>query len=173
MPKIIKHARIVDDPWQVLRLATDETPADVHLPHTATLLPLAVWRARRNEWLAAGTPVGVWLAADEGPEALADDLARLPVIGVDFPKFTDGRSYSNARLLRERYAYTGEIRAIGDVLQDQLFYMRRCGIDAYALRADKDLEQALAGLRAFSDSYQAAVDQPRPLFQRRLHGETA
>ncbi|HCZ13184.1 MAG TPA: oxidoreductase, partial [Candidatus Accumulibacter sp.] len=73
-----------------------------------------------------------------------------------FPKFTDGRSYSTARLLRERYRYTGEIRALGDVLQDQLFYMRRCGIDAFALRADKDIEQALAGLRTFSDSYQAA-----------------
>jgi hypothetical protein len=87
------------------------------------------------------------------------------VIGVNFPKFTDGRSYSSARLLRERYGYAGEIRAIGDVLQDQLFYMRRCGIDAYALRADKDIDKALAGLRVFSETYQAAADQPQPLFR--------
>jgi uncharacterized protein (DUF934 family) len=98
---------------------------------------------------------------------VADDLDRLPVIGVNFPKFTDGRSYSSARLLRERYAYRGEIRALGDVQQDQLFFMRRCGIDAYALRADKDIEKALAGLAVFSDTYQAAVDQPQPLFRRR------
>jgi phosphoadenosine phosphosulfate reductase len=100
-------------------------------------------------------------------------LERLPVIGVNFPKFTDGRSYSSARLLRERYRYHGEIRALGDVLQDQLFYMRRCGIDAYALRADKDIDKALAGLAVFSDTYQAAVDQPQPLFRRRATWQEA
>ena len=98
---------------------------------------------------------------------IADDLAHFAVIGVNFPKFADGRGYSSARLLRERYGYRGEIRAIGDVLQDQLFYMKRCGIDAFAVREDKDIEAALAGLNVFSDAYQAAVDQPQPLFRRR------
>jgi uncharacterized protein (DUF934 family) len=120
------------------------------------------------------TPFGVWLDSDEGPEALAGDIDRFAVmIGVNFPKFTDGRSYSSARLLRERYGYGGEIRALGDVLQDQLFYMQRCGIDAYALRADKDIEKALAGLSVFSETYQAAVDQPQPLFHRRAAQEPA
>jgi uncharacterized protein (DUF934 family) len=86
---------------------------------------------------------------------------------VNFPKFADGRGYSTARLLRERYGYHGEIRAIGDVLHDQLFFMKRCGFDAYAVRADKDIEAALAGFDDFSDAYQAAVDQPQPLFRRR------
>ena len=86
---------------------------------------------------------------------------------MNFPKFTDGRGYSSARLLRDRYSFRGEIRAIGDVLQDQLFYMKRCGIDAYALREDKDIVAALASLRDFSETYQAAVDQPQPLFRRR------
>ena len=90
---------------------------------------------------------------------------------MNFPKFADGRGYSIARLLRERYAYRGEIRAIGDVLQDQLFFMKRCGIDAYAVRADKDIEAALTGLRDFSEAYQAAVDQPQPLFRRRITQE--
>ena len=110
---------------------------------------------------------GVWLDSSEGPEALVGDLDALSIIAVNFPKFADGRSYSTAHLLRERYGYRGEIRAIGDVLHDQLFFMKRCGIDAYAVRADKDIEAALAGLSTFSDAYQAAVDQPQPLFRRR------
>ncbi len=167
MSKIIKNDRIVDDAWQVLTLAEGETAEAVALPDAPSLLPLAVWLARKDEILARAAPVGVWLESSEGPEALAGDLEQLALIGVNFPKFVDGRGYSSARLLRERYNYRGEIRAIGDVLQDQLFYMKRCGIDAYAVRADKDIEAALAGLRVFSETYQAAVDQPQPLFRRR------
>ena len=165
--RIIRKQEIVDDPWQVLRLTTGESAETVPLPAGPVLLPLAVWLARRDEVLRRPERPGVWLDSDEGPEALADDCARFAVIGINFPKFTDGRGYSSARLLRERYHYAGEIRAIGDVLQDQLFLMQRCGIDAYAVRADKDIEQALAGLRAFSENYQAAADQPLPLFRRR------
>ena len=167
MPKIIKNDRIVEDAWQVLKLADGEAAETVALPQAATLFPLAVWQARKDELLARITTAGVWLDSSEGPEALVGDLASLAIIGVNFPKFADGRSYSTARLLRERYGYHGEIRAIGDVLHDQLFFMKRCGIDAYAVRADKDIEAALAGLRTFSDAYQAAVDQPQPLFRRR------
>jgi uncharacterized protein (DUF934 family) len=169
MPKIIKENRIVDDVWQIVRLAEGETAESVALPSGPALLPLAVWQARKDDILAgpADTPLGVWLESGEDPAAIAADLDRLAVVAVNFPKFTDGRSYSTARLLRERYAYRGEIRAIGDVLQDQLFYMKRCGIDAFALKEGKDIEAALAGLRDFSESYQAAVDQPQPLFRRR------
>ena len=167
MPRIIKNRQIVEDDWQVLALAAGETPDTVPLPAAPVLLPLSVWQARRDEIIARAAPLGVWLDSHEGPEALAGDIDRFTVIGVNFPKFTDGRSYSSARLLRERYGYGGEIRALGDVLQDQLFYMQRCGIDAYALRADKDIEKALAGLSVFSEAYQAAVDRPQPLFQRR------
>ncbi|MEM8120240.1 DUF934 domain-containing protein, partial [Morganella morganii] len=90
--------------------------------------------------------LGVWLDADEEPESIAGDLDRFQVIAVNFPAFTDGRGFSSARLLRERYGYKGEIRAIGDVLRDQLFFMRRCGFDAYAIRADRSPEDALASL---------------------------
>lgn len=167
MSKIIKNGQIVDDAWQVLKLAEGQTPESVSLPNGPTLLPLAVWLARKTEVLATGNPVGAWLDSSEGPEAIVADLAHFAVIGVNFPKFADGRGYSSARLLRERYGYQGEIRAVGDVLQDQLFYMKRCGIDAFAVREDKDIEAALAGLNVFSDAYQAAVDQPQPLFRRR------
>jgi uncharacterized protein (DUF934 family) len=155
----------------LLKLAEGQTAESIAIPETPALLPLAVWLTRRDEILASSgpnaAPYGVWLDASEGPEAIAGDLDKFAVIGVNFPKFTDGRSYSTARLLRERYGFQGEIRAIGDVLQDQLYFMKRCGIDAYALREDKDFTAALASLKDFSESYQAATDQPQPLFRRR------
>jgi uncharacterized protein (DUF934 family) len=86
---------------------------------------------------------------------------------VDFPVFRDGRGYSIGRLVRERYGYKGEIRAIGDVLRDQLTFMFRCGFDAYAVRADKDLHDALKAFDEFTVQYQGAVDNPSPLFRRR------
>ena len=168
MPKLIKNAQIVDDSRQVVKLKEGETAESIPLPATAQLLPLAVWLARRDEIIRIGIAHGVWLDADEGPEAIAGDLGHFAVIGVNFPKFTDGRSYSTARLLRERYGFQGEVRAVGDVLQDQLYFMKRCGIDAYALREDKDFTAALASLNDFSESYQAAADQPQPLFRRRV-----
>jgi uncharacterized protein (DUF934 family) len=86
---------------------------------------------------------------------------------VHFPKVTDGRGHSSARLLRERYGYRGELRAVGEVTRDQLFYLQRCGFDSFALRADQHAADALDGLSDFDDSYQAAADQPLPLFRRR------
>ena len=167
MAKIIKNGQIVDDAWLVLKLSEEQAPESVALPDTPTLLPLAVWLAHKDEILARKQPVGIWLESNEGPESIANDLKHFTIIGVNFPKFADGRGYSTARLLRERFAYTGEIRALGDVLRDQLFLLRRCGFDAFAVRQDKDIEAALAGLNAFSESYQTAVDQPQPLFRRR------
>ena len=167
MSKIIKNDRIVDDRWDILRLAEGQAADALDLTGEALIVPLAVWLARKDELLARNKPFGVWLDAGEGPEAIGGDLQHFALIAVNFPKFTDGRGFSIARLLRERYAYRGEIRAIGDVLQDQLYFMKRCGIDAYALREDKDFAAALASLNDFSESYQGAVDQPQPLFRRR------
>lgn len=167
MARLIKNAQIIDNHWPVLKPAAGESAESLPLPDSPALLPLALWLARKDEILARRIPFGVWLESNEGPETLAADLEHFPVIGVNFPKFTDGRGYSTARLLRERYAYSGEIRAIGDVLQDQLYFMKRCGFDAYALREDKNIDAALSSLNDFSESYQAAVDQPQPLFRRR------
>jgi uncharacterized protein (DUF934 family) len=91
----------------------------------------------------------------------------LGVIAVNFPKFADGRGYSIARLLRERLGYKNELRAIGDVLLDQLQFMKRCGFDRFVLRADKNAEEAARCLSFFSQSYQAATDTDLPLFRRR------
>jgi len=129
------------------------------------LVPLALWQAQRDA-LAARSGVGVWLAPDEDPAALAQDVTTLRVIAIDFPAFADGRGYSTARLLRERYGYTGELRAVGDIQRDQLAYLRQVGFDAFAVRDDKDAGDALAGLRDFSDGYQVTA-QRTPWFRRR------
>lgn len=167
MTQIIKNRQAVADEYALLTLAEGETAEAVALPAGAVIVPLAVWTARKAELQSRSTPVGVWLAAGEGPEAIADDLAALPVVGVHFPKFVDGRGYSTARLLRERYGYRGEVRALGDVLHDQLFLMARCGFDAFALKEGKDIARAVAAFETFGNPYQAAVDQPQPLFRRR------
>ncbi len=168
MPKIIKNDRIIDDAWEIIRISEGQAPESISLADTPTLYPLAVWRAQRDRILANGQLAGVWLQSVDNPESLAGDLDRIAVIAIDFPKFTDGRGYSAARLLRERYGYQGEIRAIGDVLRDQLFFMKRCGFDAFTIKNGKDIEEALAGLQDFSETYQGAVDQPQPLFRRRV-----
>lgn len=103
----------------------------------------------------------------DDPAKVADRLAGAARVEVNFPRFTDGRGYSIARLLRERHGYTGELRAVGDVQRDQLFYLSRCGFDAFLLREGEDAEGALAALRDFSEAYQASVERPQPLFRRR------
>jgi uncharacterized protein (DUF934 family) len=94
-------------------------------------------------------------------------VGQLPLIAVYFPKFLDGRGYSTARLLRERYGYRGELRAIGDVGRDQLFYLARVGFDAFLIPEGRDARDALNAFADFPETYQGAVDQPLPLFRRR------
>lgn len=164
MQRIIKNNQVIDETWHLL--AKDATLEG--LSNCADLIvPLALWREHSHALKARDGGLGVWLDADEEVEEIADDLAHFQVIALNFPSFTDGRHYSSARLLRERYGYRGEVRAIGDVLRDQLFFMKRCGFDAYAIRPDRDPYDALASLNDFDEVYQAASDQPQPLFRRR------
>lgn len=176
MPKLIKNGRIVADDWQILVLAEGESPAGALLPTGKVFVPLAVWETRRDE-LAARGDVAVWLASHEGPEALEADLGRLPAIAVHFPKFADGRGYSSAVLLRTRYGFRGEVRAIGDVLRDQFNYLTRCGFDALQPKEgkydDAQLEAAVASIADFSEPYQASVLHPQPLFRRVARVEAA
>ena len=168
MAHIIKQGAIIDDGWQTLSLNEDETAESIALPAGRVIFPLAVWLARQAEILADHDEIGVWLDAGEGPEALAGDLGHLKLIAINFPKFVDGRGYSSARLLRSRYGWMGELRAIGDVLHDQLFFMKRCGFDSFAFKEGKDIEGALAtAFNTWNENYQAAVDQKQPLFRRR------
>lgn len=164
--KIIKHSSIVEDNWTLLRLAEGETAESVQLPDGDVIVPLKVWQARKTELLQRPQR-GVWLAPDEVAQDIATDLGNLQIVAIDFPQFADGRGYSTAALLRSRFGWRGELRAIGEVLKDQLFYLSRVGFDAYALREGKDIEDAVKALNDFSETYQAAVDEPLPLFRRR------
>jgi uncharacterized protein (DUF934 family) len=172
MPDIQQHAQIIKgravvaDDWSVLRLAEGETPDTVAVPAGKVIVPLTVWQAQREALLARAGQIGLWFASDEQAHTAKDDLDKFAVIAVDFPKFTDGRGYSIAFNLRKRLGYTGELRAIGDVLRDQLFQMHRCGFDAYATRQDRSIHDALKGLTVFSETYQASVDEALPLFRR-------
>lgn len=107
------------------------------------------------------------LEPGDDPAKVADRLGSAARVEVNFPSFTDGRGYSIARLLRERHGYLGELRAVGDVQRDQLFYLARCGFDAFLLREGLDARESLSALRDFSEAYQASVERPEPLFRRR------
>ncbi len=127
-------------------------------------VPLALWQANQDD-----NELAPLLTSDtELTIELGSTLKGASAIAVDFPAFTDGRGYTIARLLRERYGYTGEIRAVGDVLVDQLDYMRRCGFSAMALRDDQHPEDALRALNAFSVRYQTDVEERQALFEKRL-----
>jgi uncharacterized protein (DUF934 family) len=163
--EIIKGRAVVADDWSVLRLDETDAADSVAVPDGKVIVPLGVWQAQRAV-LAARPQLGVWLAPDERPEELKGELDKFAVVAIDFPKFTDGRGYSLAYNLRKRLGYQGELRAIGDVLRDQLFSMHRVGFDAFATRPDRNIHDALKGLTVFSETYQASVDQEQPLFRR-------
>jgi len=148
-------ARIeLDDPWTLIR-SPETVPGSGML-----ILPLA-------HWLESPSTHAVWLGPDDGVESLLPWLNSLPLIALDFPSFRDGRAYSQAYLLRSRFGWKGELRAIGDVLRDQLSHMRQCGFDSFAVREDKSAEDALKGLAGMSVLYGRSVIEPRPLFRRR------
>jgi uncharacterized protein (DUF934 family) len=166
MATLIRERRIVADSWRLLKRAEGEWPESP--VQGDVIVPLGLWLARREDFLAYPSRLGVWLDANEDPEAIAGDLDRFALVAVNFPKFADGRAYSIARLLRERCAYEGEVRAIGEVLHDHLHFMKQCGFDAFLLREDQDAREALSALDTFSEGYQTSVLRPVPLFRRRV-----
>ena len=142
------------DPWTLVRDLTAGWPSG------PVIVPLACWLQEPKQH-------GVWLGPDDEVESLKPWFDQLPLIALDFPSFRDGRGYSQAYLLRTRLGWTGELRAIGDVLRDQLSHMRQCGFDSFAVREDKSAEDALKGLAGMSVLYGRSVIEPRPLFRRR------
>ncbi len=130
---------------------------------SANLIAFADWQQNANE-IENTKQQGVILPGDCEYQAYINQLLKLPIIAVFFEKFNDGRGYSLARLLREA-GFKGELRAVGDVLVDQLFYLKRCGFDAFELRADQRQADAITALDSFSVSYQAAADQRQPIYQ--------
>lgn len=154
MFNLIKNGHVVTDEWKTLTLAEGDTPQNVRLPVGPVLVPLSVWQARRAELIHReyehGWLLGVWLAAEEDAEAIGRDIEDFTVIAVAFDKFTDGKSYSTARLLREHYGYKGELRAIGDVPSERLTYQHQVGFDAFAVRANQKIVSVLSGLLDFN-----------------------
>ena len=154
MFKLIKNGRIVSDEWKTLTLDGNDTPQNVRLPIGPVLVPLSVWQARRAELIHReyehGWPLGVWLAAEEDAEEIGHDIDDFTVIAIEFDRYSDGKSYSTARLLRERYGYKGELRAIGDVPRDRVSYQHQVGIDAFAVRANQKPSAVLSGLFDFN-----------------------
>ena len=161
MAQIIRSRRVEDDRWETLAAEATAAPAG------AVIVPLALWKARREELIARRQPVGVWLAPDEEPLDIAPDLAHLTIVAVHFPKWGDGRGYSTAALLRRRYGYRGELRAFGDLGRDHVFMLARVGFDSMRLGERHDPQAALAAFHDFSLRYQGAVDDPLPLFRKR------
>ena len=161
--QVIKDRSVINDDWSLIRDIEDSSP----IPEGDVILPLAFWQANRDQLLKTKKIHAIWIDGSIETESLLDDIKFFSVIALDFPTFKDGRSYSHARLLRERYNYKGELRAVGDVLQDQLFFMERCGINSFKIRDDKDIEKALNGFKIFSDRYQAAADDVTPISKKR------
>lgn len=155
--KVIRDKLVIDDAWH---LVPDDAITSSH-----AIVSLDRWNAHHATLVATGEPVGVVLRSNEAPADIQarDDLA---LVAIDFPAFTDGRGYTSARLLRSRLGYKGEIRAIGDVMREEMFLMSRCGIDSFAVKASKPIEKAVAAFEDFSVTYQAAADDERPLFRR-------
>ncbi|HEY8432377.1 MAG TPA: DUF934 domain-containing protein [Sandaracinaceae bacterium] len=154
-------ARVVtDDPW--IAVADDaELPAG-----GGVVVSLERWRRERDA-LRGRRRVGVRVRGDTPPEELAPELEGVELVVVELPKFTDGRAYTLARLLRERFGYRGELRATGDVLRDQLFYLSRCGFTSFELAPGRDVDDALRAFEDFSVTYQPAADHAEPIWRRR------
>lgn len=158
---LIKDDKFETDPW--VTLADDEA-----LPEGGpAIISLDRWQAERETLIKRNAALGIRLRSDQTPESIIPDLHRFAVIALEFPKFTDGRSYSTARLLRERYGYKGELRAVGEVLRDQLHFMHRCGFDALELADGTPIEAWLEAKEEIGLVYQPAGDVIRPILSLR------
>jgi uncharacterized protein (DUF934 family) len=156
MPRLIKDSKVVDDTWLALDL-------DTTAPKAGQICSLEQWLQ-----LADKKGSAVQLEPAQEPDVLFEHLEQIQLIVINFPVFTDGRGFSYARRLRER-GYLDELRAGGHFIRDQLTYLRRCGFDAFQMADESELEASLESLDDFTEFYQAADDQPLPLFRRRPH----
>ena len=164
MPEIILDGQRKEDTFRFIERWEEAMPGQdviVPLPLLQEPLPFPT---------GAGGRLGVRLEGAEGPEELEGNLDRLALVEVRFPVFTDGRGYTTARLLREKYAFRGELRASGDVFRETLYYLSQCGFNAFVLRPGESIDSALEGLDVFSEGYQSTALRESPLFRRRLTG---
>lgn len=163
MPKLIKDRALIEDDWNFIADSDDVQQADGR-----HILPLAAFTEAWQQNTVDFENTAVSLIGSDDVQVLAPCLDRLQLIALNFESFMDGRSFSQARILRDELEFAGEIRAVGNYLQDQMFYLSRCGVNGFALKDDADVASALLRLDDFSESYQAAADEPQPLFRRRV-----
>jgi uncharacterized protein (DUF934 family) len=151
MPRrLLRDRQIVFDEW----LYVTEAAADAGAP---LIVSFDQWQLESDTWIARGSPLGVVLSAAHKIEQLAPDLGRFALIAAEFSSPSEGRGYSQARLLRERWNFKGELRATGYVRRDQLFFMARCGFNSFEL-PEADLEDAHTAFSTFSAAYQPSND---------------
>jgi uncharacterized protein (DUF934 family) len=160
----MRFVDIQQDSWRPVE--GEDAPNVTITPAPQRLLTLAQWHAVRAQW-PRELPVAVAVPNDAAIEDLAEDLPRIALVVLHFPKWTDGRAYSQARLLRSRYRFAGAVRATGEVLVDMMPLLSRTGFDQAQMRADQGREAAERALHFFPGHYQADVHEQRPLFSRR------
>lgn len=150
---LIKDQALVDDPW----VTVDDETELAGVSHA--IIGLERWQRERAGLTGHNGRLGLRLKSDQSPALVVDDLDRFDVVALEFPHFADGRAFTYARLLRERYRYTGEVRAVGQVLRDQAQFMRRCGFDAFEVADATGLDDWLQALDEITVSYQPAADR--------------
>lgn len=166
MPKLIKDGIEALDPWVLINEASGPEILQA-VTGKNFIVPNAYAIEFNDELERYEGNIAIWLDSHETPADIKTDLQQLDLIALNFPTFADGRAYSSARELRERYGYKGELRAIGDVLRDQIFYMSRCGFNAFSLRHDQDIDACINAFGDFKTGYQTSIIEPVPLFRRR------
>jgi uncharacterized protein (DUF934 family) len=159
MRQLIKQREIVADTWAYV---DDNPSAD------AVIVPLARFQQERDQWMASKQKLGVRLAPADSVETISKDLARFLLVALEFPRIGEGRGYTQAQLLRGRYGFKGEIRAVGNILRDQVFHMARCGIDTFEFPQGTDMNVALTAFNDFTVAYQPSSDQSVKLRQRAI-----
>jgi len=167
--RILHNSELVEDQWTVL----EDGRADLGAGDGRVIVTLARWKEERDSLLAAHAAVGVLVPNTADIEAVFADIEDRPLIVLQFPTFTDGRALSQAVVLRKRLGFRGELRAVGDVIRDLVFWLGRCGFDSIVPRKDQSLEGCREALREITAAYQAAADEHTPVWVRRRAGVAA
>ena len=161
--RVLRRGTVVADDWALLADGAGGR---------RTIVPLERWRREREALLSAGATVGVLLPNTADVDAVYPEVADRPLIALEFPTFADGRALSQAAVLRTRLGYTGELRAVGDIIRDLVFWLGRCGFDSIVPRGDQDLEACRLALSELGVSYQAAADGRTPVWIQRRASAT-
>lgn len=164
MRRILRQRALVEDDWKLVEDGRTDVEAGAG---DKVIVTLARWRAERETLLSAYAAVGVLVPNTADIEAVYPEIGGRPLIALQFPAFSDGRALSQAVVLRKRLGFRGELRALGDVIRDLVFWLGRCGFDSIVPRQDQSLEACREALREITVAYQAAADEHTPVWVRR------